>query len=26
MERYKIGMGEKFTTDDTPVWAPDNAC
>lgn len=26
MERYRIAMGEKFTTDDRPVWAPDTAC
>lgn len=25
MERYRIAMGEKFTTDDKPIWAPDNA-
>lgn len=26
MERYRIDMGEKFTTDDRPVWVSDNAC
>ena len=24
MERYQIAMEEKFTTDDKPIWAPDN--
>lgn len=23
MERYQIAMGEKFTGDDKPIWAPD---
>ena len=23
MERYRIAMGEKFTSDDRPIWAPD---
>ena len=25
MERYRIAMGEKFTTDDKPVWTTDGA-
>ena len=24
MERYQIAMEEKFSTDDKPIWAPDN--
>jgi hypothetical protein len=23
-ERYQIAMEEKFSTDDKPIWAPDN--
>lgn len=25
MERYRIGMGEKAASDDTPVWAPQSS-